>query len=192
MRTRLFLTAAFVLLLCRTAAAHPGHGGHYLVDGFTHPLSGLDHILAMVAVGLLAVRAGGGAIWAMPAAFVGSMMLGWIAGAVGMPLAGVEYGIMGSLLVFGVLLSMTKTPRFWLAAPLIALFAVFHGHAHATEMTGSGTPLAYAAGFVAATILLHAAGVAGGLYVKRSLPNAMRIAGAGIGAAGMLMLCEFI
>lgn len=191
MRTRLLLVPLLLVMLGNTAFAHPGHGGHNLLGGFTHPFSGLDHLLALAAVGLLAVRLGGRALWALPGTFVAAMTLGWIAGAIGAPLPGVEYGILASVLAFGFLLARGPAVRLSTAAPLVALFGVFHGHAHATEMA-AGSALNYALGMIAATILLHAGGVAAGLSFKRWRPAAMRVAGAGLFAGGLLMLCGLV
>jgi urease accessory protein len=192
MRVRLLLVPLLILAVARAALAHPGHGGHDLASGFAHPFSGLDHVLAMTAVGLLAVRIGGIALWAMPATFVGSMTLGWLAGALGVPLPGVEFGIVASVLVLGVMLAATGTARLAKAMLLVGLFAVFHGHAHATEMVADGSPGGYAVGFVLATVILHASGVIGGSLVSRWRPAALRLAGAGIGAAGAVMLFGFV
>jgi urease accessory protein len=192
MRTRLLLLVPLLLvMLGNSAFAHPGHGGHNLLGGFAHPFAGLDHLLAMAAVGLLAVRLGGRALWALPGTFVAAMTLGWIAAAVGAPLPGVEYGILASVLAFGFLLARGPTIRFSTAAPLVAIFAIFHGHAHATEMA-SGSAIGYALGMILATILLHAVGVAVGLSFKRLRPAAMRVAGAGLCVVGLLMLCGIV
>jgi urease accessory protein len=199
MRKWLLLPLGFVVALAQPAFAHPGHAGHDFVAGWEHPFFGFDHLLAMIAVGLLAVRMDGKAIWVIPCAFLGSMTLGGIAAAVGMPLPGVEYGILASVLVLGLLIAATKVVPLGYGAALVALFAFFHGHAHAAEMATGSSLATYAAGFLLATALLHAAGVAGGLLLKNSrvlspasdsaTPNSttLRWAGGLISLAGVLM-----
>ena len=192
MKRNIFLTAATFATLLATATptfAHPGHGGHELADGFAHPFSGLDHLLAMVAVGLLAVRMGGKAIWIMPSAFMGSMLLGGLLSEAGLPLPGVEYGIMASVLALGLLIAATSVIPLKYSAILVGLFAVCHGHAHATEMVGQSMT-AYAIGFLLATATLHAGGILAGLALGRWLdPRAVRIAGGAITVCGLLMVC---
>jgi urease accessory protein len=189
--------------MAQPAFAHPStiphtHGGHDFVNGWQHPFSGLDHLLAMVAVGLLAVRIGGRALWLMPGAFLGSMVLGGIVAALGVPLPGVEFGIAASVLVLGLLIAVTKVVPLTYGAALVALFAFFHGHAHASEMATGGSLAAYAAGFVLATAVLHAAGVLGGqLLVRKSGGaaadnRALRWTGGLISLAGVLLVCGLI
>lgn len=179
---------ALVLTQTQNAWAHPGHPGHDFAAGWQHPLLGLDHLLAMVAVGLLGVRMGGRALWLMPAMFVASMLFGGVAAAAGLPLPGVEWGIMASVLVLGLLVAVSPRLPLTAGATLVALFAVFHGHAHAAEMAAGGTLGAYAAGFVASTALLHVSGVVGGLLLTRVVSSgAVRVAGGAISAASLLM-----
>ena len=188
-RLSLCLLIVFVALV-QPALAHPGHGGHGFADGWQHPFQGLDHLLAIVAVGLLAVRIGGAAIWVMPAMFMGGMVLGGCAAALGMPLPGVEWAIMASVLGLGLLIAITKVVPLSAGAALVALFAVFHGHAHATEMAAGSTLAAYSAGFLLATALLHISGVLGGLALAKGFTrDALRITGGFIAAAGALMIC---
>ncbi|MFO0898243.1 MAG: HupE/UreJ family protein [Pirellulales bacterium] len=191
---RLVLLVAVVLLgWTQSAHAHPGHGGHDFYDGFTHPLFGLDHLLAMVAVGLLAVRMGGRALWIMPASFLGCMLLGGLAAAWGMPLPGVEYGIMLSVLILGVLIAATKVVPLPVGAVLVGLFAACHGHAHAAEMASGGSLNQYATGFLLATALLHASGIGVGLLAARLLDTkAVRFAGGAIAGAGALLLAGWL
>ncbi|HEY2840102.1 MAG TPA: HupE/UreJ family protein, partial [Pirellulales bacterium] len=161
---------AFVCLttvLASPALAHPGAPGHEFVDGLEHPIFGLDHLLAMVAVGLLAVRIGGRAVWAMPGAFLASMLAGGLAASAGLPLPGVEYVIMASVLVLGVLIAATRIAPLSVAAGLVALFAFFHGYAHAAELVSGGSLGAYAGGFLLTTALLNAVGVLAGLALSR-------------------------
>lgn len=173
-----------------TAFAHPGHGGHSFTAGWQHPFLGADHLLAMFAVGLLAVRIGGRALWIMPGTFVGGMLLGGMAAAFGVPLPGVEQGILASVLVLGILIAMTRDLPLKFAAALVVLFALFHGYAHIAEMTASNSVWTYAIGFTSATTVLHLLGVSVGLVLTRSRNDAtLRVAGGFISAAGLFLLC---
>lgn len=184
----------FATVMASPALAHPGAPGHEFVDGLEHPIFGLDHLLAMVAVGLLAVRIGGRALWAMPAAFLASMLAGGLAASAGLQLPGVEYGILASVLVLGVLIAATRIAPLPVAAGLVALFAFFHGYAHAAEMVNGGSLGAYAGGFLLTTALLTAIGVAAGLALSRAHVGRLshgvllRIAGGLITAAGALLV----
>jgi urease accessory protein len=191
------VTLAFGLILLLSlatpASAHPGHGGHAFVDGWQHPFTGVDHLLAMVAVGLLAVRIGGKAIWLMPVAFMVSMLLGGVAAECGVPLPGVEHAIMASVLVLGLLIAATSVVPLSAGVLLVALFAVFHGHAHATEMVQGISLAAYAAGFLLATVLLHITGIVGGLALSRWLnASGIRAVGGMISVMGVLLFCGVI
>ncbi|CEJ84388.1 Protein hupE [Hyphomicrobium sp. GJ21] len=163
------LAAAALLLTAGPAFAHVGVGP---VDtfsrGFLHPLGGIDHILAMVAVGLFAVNLGGAALWLVPSAFVGTMIFGGALGYYGWPLPMVEAGIGLSVVVMGLAIAFgVRLPTIG-AMALVGLFALFHGHAHGTEGIGLGISfLPYAAGFVIATASLHSAGVALGFGLDR-------------------------
>ena len=185
-------TALTTLAIATPAFAHPGHGGHEFVDGWAHPFSGTDHLLAMVAVGLLAVRIGGKAIWIMPPTFILAMLAGGGLAGLGVPMPGVEWWISSSVLALGVMVAATEVIPLKYGTTLVALFALFHGHAHATEMAGTSIA-AYAIGFVLATVVLHASGIVFGLALRRSgRPVAMRVAGGVIGACGLLLLCGII
>ncbi len=151
------------------ASAHPGHEATPgFIHGFLHPLGGLDHILAMVAVGLFAVRLGGRALWLVPASFVAAMAAAGVAGMAGLALPYVEAGIALSLLVLGAAIAFEITMPVAAAMGLVAFFAVFHGHAHGAEMPETMSGLAYGAGFLAATAALHAAGIGLDLLIGRS------------------------
>ncbi len=174
-RIALRLTAASLALVPTMASAHPGHDGGSLAQGFLHPLGGLDHILAMVAVGLLAARIGGRALWLVPASFVAAMAAGGLIGMAGIALPFGEIGIALSVIVLGGVVALRLTMPVAVAMGLVAFFAIFHGHAHGIEMPESSTGLAYGTGFVAATALLHGIGVALGLasagkvFVRRAV-----------------------
>ena len=183
----LFTPLAVLMFLSSVAHAHPGHGPADLTTGFLHPLTGWDHLLAMVAVGLWAAPLGGRARWLLPATFVGAMTLGALMGQAGLTLPGLETGILVSVLLLGALVA--GPVRIPLAAGLllIAPLGFCHGLAHGAEMpAGAG---AFIGGMVVATALLHAAGVGFGLLaVKRNAPALLRWTGAGIAAAGMIMV----
>ena len=192
-KTLLASTAAIFTLAAATPAfAHPGHGGYEFADGWQHPFGGIDHLLAMVAVGLLAVRIGGKAMWVMPCTFLASMLAGGMLAEVGVPLPGVEWWIMASVLVLGLMVAATAVVPLKYGVALVALFALFHGHAHATEMLGTSIA-SYAVGFILATAVLHASGIAMGLAMRRwGRPIAMQLAGGAITAVGLLLLCGII
>lgn len=186
---RLALLSLAFASLPTAAFAHTGVGDtNGFAHGFMHPIGGLDHVLAMVAVGLLAARLGGKALWLVPLSFVTMMILGGIAGASGVNLPFVELGIMGSILVLGFVIALGRELPTTLAMALVGFFGIFHGHAHGTEMPVDALGFAYGAGFVAATSLLHAAGLALGLGLDRLAgvwsSKATRIAGGAVAAAG--------
>jgi urease accessory protein len=185
------LLISAVILLLTSAGAHaniiPGDVRGF-GSGFVHPLHGLDHILAMVAVGLWAAQQGGRARWLVPASFVGVMALGGALAMAGLRVPFTEEGIMLSLLVFGILIAVAA--RFPLAAgmAIVGLFAFFHGHSHGMEMPANAVGYAYGAGFVLATALLHATGIAIGVSAQQSAKMpAIRFAGAAIAVAGICL-----
>lgn len=183
------LTTGIVAGFANSALAHPGHLGHSFADGAAHPLNGWDHLLAMVAVGLLAAQLGGRAIWLLPVTFMSAMLGGGLLAAIGMPLPGVEYGIVASVLVFGALVALRRVMPLVAAVSVVALLAMFHGHAHAAEMTAEGTFGMYAAGFLLSTALLHAAGVLAAIGMTKGWsPVAVRLCGAAISAMGVYIL----
>jgi urease accessory protein len=169
------------------AFAHTGVSpAHDLTHGFLHPLSGLDHILAMVAVGLYAAQLGGRALWSLPAAFVGTMIVGGLLGHAGVPLPMVEQGIGLSVIAIGAVIAAGVRLPTVLGTALVAAFALAHGHAHGAEGAQLGSFVSYAAGFVAATALLHAAGIAAGLALDRLGTLRATVARRAAGAAGAL------
>jgi urease accessory protein len=187
--TRLALLSLAVTSLPTAAFAHSVAGGaDGFAHGFMHPISGLDHVLAMVAVGLLAARLGGKALWLVPLSFITMMILGGIAGASGLGLPLVEQGIAGSILVLGFVIALGRQLPIALAMALVGFFGIFHGHAHGTEMPVDAQGVLYGAGFVVATALLHAAGLALGLGTDRLAgcwsAKASRVAGGIMAAAG--------
>lgn len=186
MKRVLVLVAA--LLVSASAAAHPGHGlAVGFSHGFLHPLSGFDHILAMVAVGLLAVQLGGRALWALPAAFVSVMVLGALDAHLWVTLPLVEPGIIGSVIVLGGLLALNARLPLAASVTIVGLFALLHGYAHGSEMPVSASGLDFGLGFVLATVLLHASGIATGLAAHRLAPAWLRLGGAAIACTGVLL-----
>jgi urease accessory protein len=189
--TRAALLLAGALLALPALAHEQGGQAAGLLAGLLHPVSGLDHVLAMVAVGLWGAQLGAPAIWLLPVTFPMVMAVGGFLALVGVPLPGVEIGIAASAILLGGLVAAQSRPPQWLAAAVVGLFAVFHGHAHGTELPAGQSGLAYSAGFVVATGCLHGAGVAIGLVHRwRWGQAALRAAGAAIGAAGVYFLWQ--
>lgn len=157
---RAVLSLCLLIAFPSIALAHTGVGhADGLLHGFIHPIGGIDHVLAMVAVGVFAVVLGGRAVFLVPLSFIGMMVLGFVVGVVGIGLPFVELGIALSAVVIGGAAALGRPMPVALAMALVGTLAVFHGHAHGTEMGQDRSGLAYAAGFVAATGLLHAAGI---------------------------------
>jgi urease accessory protein len=160
--------AASALLVPTAAFAHPaiGHAAGF-AHGFAHPMGGIDHVLAMVAVGLLAANLGGRALWALPLAFISLMLAGGALAMAAVPLPYVELAVALSVVVIG---AAVATQRQWpvvAAATLVGVFALFHGHAHGTELAPTMSAGAFTAGFVLATGLLHLTGIALGLGIAK-------------------------
>jgi urease accessory protein len=159
------LTCLVVCLVPTAALAHVGVGSTSGLAGFMHPLSGLDHQLAMVLVGIFAYQLGGRALWLVPLAFVSAMAFGGVLGVLAAPMPFVEIGIALSVILLGAGVAFGIKPPVAVAVAAVGLFAVFHGHAHGTEMPLDVSGAAYAAGFMAATALLHAIGIGLGFTV---------------------------
>ena len=182
------LALAGVLLMPGLASAHiiPG-STHGLREGFAHPFSGLDHLLAMFAVGLWAAQYRGRAVWMIPLTFVGVMGLGGLLGLTGATMPGVELGIALSVLVLGALIATaTRFQPSW-AMCLVGLFAMFHGFAHGHEMPGAVGALSFSLGFMAATLALHGMGLAAGFYLQKEA-RVVRLVGATI---ALCSICLF-
>ena len=188
MKKNLLLPLA--LLLPLTAMAHAQHGlAEGFGSGFLHPISGLDHMAAMMAVGLWGAIIGRPALWVLPLTFPVVMALGGALGIAGIPLPAVESIIALSGLVLGVMVALAVRPPQWLAYTLVAVFAVFHGHAHGTELPEAAAPITYAAGFVLATGLMHLCGILiGQLYEKPKLRWLVNTAGGLIALVGAWFL----
>ena len=168
------------------AEAHVGAGTtSSFAAGFMHPLSGLDHMTVMIAVGLWAVIKGGKAIWAWPLAFVGVMLAGGALGMLQVPLPFVEPGILASVVALGLLVALAVELPVSAGVVVIGLFALLHGHAHGTEVPENAGGLEYMAGFALATALLHAAGIAAALGFGLKFRGLVRAAGAACAAVGV-------
>jgi urease accessory protein len=177
-------------LIAAPALAHEGGGavGGFL-SGFTHPIFGWDHVVAMVAVGLWGAFLGAPAIWLLPVVFPLVMACGGAFGVAGVPLPAVETGIAASAVVLGLLVAFKARPPLWAAAVVVGVFAVFHGHAHGTELPEAANPITYAIGFVFATGLLHLCGIAFGLLVRWPAGKvAVQAGGGAIAVAGLAFL----
>jgi urease accessory protein len=193
--TRTLIVAAFALAPT-LAHAHPGHAGHDdggIGWGLLHPLTGLDHLLAMIAVGLWAVQLGGRALWLLPTAFLGAMTLGGAFGLAGAQLPFVEPMILASVLVLGALIAFAARLPLGLSAGIVALGAFFHGQAHGAEMSAGAGAWFAALGVLLATALLHGAGIGAGLTLQRvSRSRALRFAGATILVAAVLLVAGVV
>lgn len=189
------LSLAAGLLLCAGAPAFAhldplAHGS--FAAGLSHPLFGADHILVMVAVGLWAAQISlqpgrKAALWLVPSAFVGAMSVGFLMALAGIHLPFVEPAILASVIALGLLVAMAVRLPVAGSAAVVAVFALFHGHAHGAEL-GSAGALQFGIGFVIATAMLHAAGLAIGIGANRFAPKMMRIAGALTALAGLSLV----
>jgi urease accessory protein len=170
------------------------YGGGGILSGFLHPLLGLDHLLAMLAVGILSAQIGGRALWTVPATFVGVMAIGAFSGIFGIALPFVEYGITLSVLVLGIAILFGNRIPEWAALIAVAFFALFHGNAHGTEIpeitNTVGLLIAYILGFLIATAGLHVVGALIGLLASRSQrgPLIMRLGGLAIALIGVFLV----
>lgn len=193
---RFFLASAGAMAVAVLPAVADAHtfGVHDagFAHGFLHPVGGWDHLLAMVAVGLWAAQRSGAALWALPATFVAAMIGGGLLGMAGVGLPAVEMGIAGSVIALGLLIAARSHLALPVSMALVALFAVFHGHAHGVEMPEAAQPMLYGLGFVLATAALHGAGVAAALALRgvgrgRTGALALRGLGALIGLGGVAL-----
>lgn len=185
------------LLAAPAAFAHTGVGDTSgFIHGFTHPVGGLDHVLAMVTVGLFAWQLGGRALWLVPAAFVVVMATGGALGVTGIDVPYVETGIALSVLVLGAAVALGVHAPVAVAMAVVGVFAIFHGHAHGAEMPEDAAGAAYAAGFMFATALLHLAGVGAGMLIGKAGDRfgqlVMRTAGGGVVLAGVGILAGLV
>ena len=186
-KTVTFGTLATVLLAPAVAWAHPRGPSTSLIDGFMHPIMGIDHVLAMVAVGVWAAQMGARAVWAVPAAFCTAMIAGGMLGLIGIEGPAVEPLVAATVLALGILIMSGFRASVVEGALLAAAFAVFHGAAHMAEATATANLVFYGAGFLAATVLLHLIGISAAFAV-RCRDNLLRVAAAPVALAGVWML----
>jgi len=181
--------ANMLLLFAVPALAHTGSSTGGFIGGFAHPLFGPDHVVAMVAVGLWGAFLGPPAIWLLPIVFPLVMAFGGVIGILGVSLPGVETAIALSAVVLGTMVALAARPPLWVAALIVGVFAIIHGHAHGAELPPGADVVAYSVGFVVATGLLHLTGIAIGLLARwRAGRIAVRTAGGAIALAGVAFL----
>lgn len=181
------MTAMMVIASTTLLSAHeqPGQAQGFLT-GLRHPISGWDHVLAMIAVGLWGAQLGPPALWMLPVTFPMVMAIGGFLALVGIPVPGVEFGVALSALALGVMVALEAKPKLTIAAVIVGAFAIFHGHAHGAELPAGQSGLTYSIGFVVATGCLHLVGIAIGLMHKWPLGRkALRATGAAVAAAGI-------
>lgn len=194
---RLLLALAILALSPTIAFAHTGVGDTAgFFHGFEHPIGGIDHVLAMVAVGVFAFVLGGRALWLVPLSFVGMMVVGFALGIAQVEVPFVELGIALSSVVIGAAAALGRPMPVALAMGLVGVFAIFHGHAHGAEMPDTAGGLTYALGFVVATALLHAAGILAALGVSKIVGRygkaAAQVAGAVFALGGLGVLAGWL
>lgn len=189
-KLHLLYVSLITLILPNIALAHTATQTKGFISGLSHPVLGFDHLLAMISVGILSAQMGGRAIWTVPATFVAIMLAGGVLGMQGIPFFSVELGIACSVLALGVALAAEKKLPQVLAMLFVGFFAIFHGHAHGTEMPQLAQPALYALGFVIGTTVIHIAGVLVGSFSK-FVPNGvqlLRYIGAGIAGIGFYLV----
>ena len=191
-RWSFLLASLFLYAQAAQAHVHKGEGAGFL-SGLKHPISGLDHVVAMIAVGLWGAQLGAPAIWVLPVAFPMVMAMGGMLGLLGVPLPGMEMGIAASAILLGAAVMMELRPPLALAATMVGFFAIFHGYAHGNELPPGENGLLYSLGFVMATGCLHGIGITIGIVHRWNWgQRALRIAGAGIALAGVFFMWKVI
>jgi urease accessory protein len=190
MTHRWLLLAVLFTLAPRAASAHVLTGAAAgFGEGLSHPFSGLDHMAAMIAVGLWGAQLGAPGVWVLPVAFPMMMAVGGFLGLIGVPLPGAEIGVAASAILLGLAVALQLTPPLHVAAVVVGVFALFHGHAHGTELPPGASGLTYSVGFVVATGCLHAVGIGIGLLQRWPRGRlVIRAAGAAVLAAGVFFL----
>lgn len=178
------------LLWAQTAAAHLQQGeANGFLTGFQHPITGLDHVLAMVAVGLWGAQLGAPAIWVLPVAFPLVMAMGGMLGLMGVPVPGIEFGIAASAILLGAAVMFEVRAPLFVTALLVGVFAIFHGYAHGAELPPGQSAMLYSMGFVIATGCLHALGIGIGAAHRWTWGQKLvRAAGAVVAAGGVFFL----
>jgi urease accessory protein len=183
-KTRSIL-AALSIAAATPALAHTGsHDIGGFAAGFTHPLGGLDHVLAMVSVGLFAAMLGGRAVWSVPASFIAMMLVGGTLGMAGVVIPAFEVGIAASVIVLGAIIALGRTWPLSAAMAMVGAFAVFHGYAHGAEIPAGSGALSYSVGFSLASLILHIAGLVAGFSLIFQ-GRLARLSGAAITGAGL-------
>jgi urease accessory protein len=187
---KIILGLLIIILSPSISNAHILQGEGGFLSGLTHPVLGFDHFLAMLSVGILSAQMGGRSIWTVPATFVSVMAIGAFIGVRGFGIPGVEYGIALSVLILGFSLAMEKKLLPLWAMLCVSFFAIFHGHAHGTEMPKIVDPMVYALGFLLGTACIHVCGVLVGIVANRTAKGAeiLRFVGAGISGVGVHIL----
>jgi len=193
LRVTRYVVALLALMSAVPACAHTGSVSGGLVGGLAHPVFGLDHVIAMVAVGLWGSALGVPGIFLLPVAFPLVMAVGGVLGILGVPLPGAEIGIALSAIMLGLMVAIEARPPILIALVVVGAFAIFHGHAHGTELPAGANAVAYSLGFVIATGLLHLAGIAFGLLARWPTGKiAVRTMGALIACIGVLFLSRLV
>lgn len=184
-RSSVLMVSLITLVLSTSPVlAHTGAGSTLgFSSGFGHPISGLDHVLAMIAVGILAAQQGGNAVWLVPASFLFMMVVGGTMGHWEYSIPYVEIGILGSVIVLGGVIALGRKMPTLIAMAMTGTFALFHGHAHGTEMPADSNSILYVLGFVIATTILHALGVFAGILYQTKTKEYGRAAAKAIGSA---------
>jgi urease accessory protein len=184
------LAAVLTIFFASVAQAHTGEGINTgFASGFWHPIYGWDHVVAMVAVGLWGAFLGAPSIWILPVVFPLVMAFGGSLGVLGVPVPMIETGIALSGVVLGLLIFFAVKAPIWVAAIVVGVFAIFHGHAHGTELPDAFSPYGYAVGFVIATGLLHAVGIIFGALTRSEIG---RLAAQGAGGVIALVGAAFL
>jgi urease accessory protein len=184
------MTVPVAVCWAQTAFAHvQERAAAGFLTGFVHPISGLDHVLAMVAVGLWGAQLGAPAIWVLPVAFPLVMAMGGMLGLIGVPVPGIEYGIAASAILLGAAVLFEVRASLVVTALLVGVFAIFHGHAHGTEVPPGQSALLYSMGFVIATGCLHALGIGIGAVHRWTWgQKLLRAAGGGVAVGGVFFM----
>jgi len=184
---------AFTLVCSSMAYAHSVEGNGF-VSGLSHPVLGLDHLLAMLGVGMVSTQMGGRAIWTVPMAFVVGMLAGGILGITGTDLPLVEWGIALSVVIIGVVLAVARKIPVEICMTAVVFFAIFHGHAHGVEMPSAQNPVLFATGFVLGTSLIHIVGIFIAMIMERlpKGPVLLRFSGLAMGGFGLTVLLGLV
>ncbi|HEY6859198.1 MAG TPA: HupE/UreJ family protein [Pseudolabrys sp.] len=185
----------FFVLAPAAALAHPGHDGPGgIMYGFVHPVTGIDHVLAMIAVGVLAALYGGRALWLVPLSFVAAMAIAGVIGMAGIVIPVAEVGIGVSVVVLGLAIAFQLRPPTFVAMAVVGFFALFHGYAHGAELPDGITGLSFALGFLFATALLHGTGVGLALLMQRqaSSRRLLQVGGGAMALVGIAVLANFL